>query len=212
MKRIIKYILNFFINNYKKNLNYFKIKKQIEVLRKKNLPIKLIIGAGETKQSNWISTDKINLNILNKNDFDKFFFKNEITNIIAEHVFEHLTLDEGLIAIKNFEEYLLKGGRIRIAVPDGFFPKKEYIEYVKPGGCGPGAEDHKILYNYNNIQKLFDDKFKIEFLEYFDESGVLKTRDWKVSDGFVSRSVNYDERNINKIEYTSLIIDAVKIN
>ena len=97
MKRIIKYILNFFINNYKKNLNYFKIKKQIEVLRKKNLPIKLIIGAGETKQSNWISTDKINLNIL-ENGSKTILFKNKLVVINGEE--NQSDIPDNIIPIK----------------------------------------------------------------------------------------------------------------
>ena len=72
--------------------------------------------------------------------------KNSISNILAEHVFEHLDFQQGVIAINNCYEYLEVGGSIRIAVPDGNFPNEDYIKYVKPNGTGLGAMDHKILY------------------------------------------------------------------
>lgn len=212
MKKTIKFLINFFSNFYKKNLNYYKIKKRIKICRKHNKPINLIIGAGNTEQINWIPTEKMNLDILKNDDFNKFFFENEITKVLSEHVFEHLTLNEGIIAIKNIKKYLLIGGRIRIAVPDGFFPKQEYIDYVKPGGFGSGAEDHKELYNFKTIIKLFDSDFKIDFLEYFDEDGNFQYKKWDIDDGKILRSRYFDSRNSNnQINYSSLILDAIYI-
>ena len=43
----------------------------------------------------------------------------------AEHVFEHLTWDEARAALANISQYLKDGGRIRIAVPDGYWSAVE---------------------------------------------------------------------------------------
>ena len=86
---------------------------------------------------------------------------------MAEHVFEHLTVSDAKIACENCHKFLRKGGNLRIAVPDGFFPDKEYIDLVKPGGSGLGAKDHKKLYNFRSIQHIFDPNlFSFEFIEF----------------------------------------------
>ena len=104
------------------------------------------------------------------------------------------------------------GGTLRIAVPDGYHPDKDYIDWVKVGGNGFGADDHKILYNYYIMKtKLEKVGFKVELLEYWDENGVFHFTDWSSEAGFIRRSKNNDERNQSgKLKYTSLIVDAIK--
>jgi len=48
---------------------------------------------------------------------------------------------------------------LRVAVPDGFHPNPGYIERVKPGGTGPGAGDHKILYTYRTLSAILSSLF-----------------------------------------------------
>jgi hypothetical protein len=36
---------------------------------------------------------------------------------------------------------------------------------------GPGADDHKVLYNYKLIHEIFNEDFEIKYLEYFNEKG-----------------------------------------
>lgn len=51
----------------------------------------------------------------------------------------------------------------------------------------------------------------MQLLEYFDENGMFHAQNWDMSDGYVRRSIRYDNRNSDgKPVYTSLIIDAVK--
>ena len=97
-------------------------------------------------------------------------------------------------------------------MPDGYNPNKEYIESVKPGGTGKGANDHKILYNYRIISDYFHKTgFKTKLLEYWDESGRFHYINWEEENGFITRSRRYDPRNKKgSLEYTSLIIDAIK--
>ena len=53
--------------------------------------------------------------------------------------------------VKNFYNYSSKNVNIRIAVPDGYHTDARYINYVKPGGAGEGADDHKHLFNYKSL-------------------------------------------------------------
>ena len=61
---------------------------------------------------------------------------------------EHLTDSELELMVQNFYRYSNQNVNIRIAVPDGFHKDKNYINTVKPGGTGEGADDHKNLFNY----------------------------------------------------------------
>ena len=83
-------------------------------------------------------------------NFAKDKFKiNTISNILAEHVWEHLSYEDGLIAARNCYKYLKPGGMIRVAVPDGNFRNDWYQNMVKIGGPGPivhPAYTHKVVY------------------------------------------------------------------
>lgn len=131
---------------------------------------------------------------------------------MAEHVWEHLNERDTELANKNCFHYLKNGGVLRLAVPDGFNPSREYIEYVRPGGIGAGADDHKILYNYKIMKERLERVgFKVKPLEYWDENGVFHFTDWTDDAGHVRRSRRYDPRNQDgSLNYTSLIVDAVK--
>jgi len=108
--------------------------------------------------------------------------------------------------------FLKPGGYLRVAVPDGFHPDPEYVEWVRPGGTGPGSDDHKVLYTYATFRDLFEKiGFDVVLHEYFDESGQFHFTDWAPSDGMIERSKRYDSRNANgRLAYTSIILDAVK--
>lgn len=142
----------------------------------------------------------------------RYFQKDSVDRILGEHVWEHLTLEDGAVAAATCFTFLKKGGRLRVAVPDGFHPDENYIEFVKPGGLGAGADDHKVLYNYQTFSRIFEQAgFRVELLEYFDENGIFHAQNWDMSDGYIHRSIRYDSRNSDgKPVYTSLIIDAVK--
>jgi len=174
--------------------------------------IKLIIGSGSTRYNGWIPTDKKNLNIMSGDDWAYYFNKNSIDNILSEHVFEHFTKKECLKIFNYCHTYLKEGGCLRIAVPDGYNPNKDYIEYVKPGGYGCGSDDHKLLYDYNTLGSLLKEAgFKVELIEYWDENGKFNFVTLNNDRGYIRRSKDNDHRNQNgNLDYTSLIIDAVK--
>ena len=94
----------------------------------------------------------------------------------------------------------------------GFTMIIDYINDVKPGGKGAGSDDHKVLYNYQSLSNIFSSVgFNVKILEWFDEEREFHFESWSKSDGLISRSTRYDERNKNNpTQYTSLIIDAIK--
>lgn len=195
---------------------YLPLKRQyaISKLKKaaKKPELKIVVGSSDIYQDGWIPTEIDFLNMLNTSDWDNFFTPNAINAIIAEHVWEHLTPEQGFIAATNCFTYLKPGGHLRIAVPDGLNPNEEYINYVKPGGSGAGADDHKILYTYKSMTEMLQRAgFTIRLLEYFDENGVFHNSPWDTKDGMVWRSKEHDKRNKDgELNYTSLIVDAVK--
>jgi predicted SAM-dependent methyltransferase len=53
--------------------------------------------------------------------------------------------------------------------------------------------------------------FKVNLLEYCDESGQFHYNEWDEKEGFIYRSKRFDHRNAEgKSGFVSLIVDAVK--
>jgi predicted SAM-dependent methyltransferase len=182
---------------------------------KKN-EIKLVIGAGEYNNNpGWLHTQEEELNLLDENTWQNRFNKSSITAILAEHLWEHLTYEEGIEAAKMCFKYLKPSGYIRCAVPDGYFPDESYQTIVQVGGPGPKyhpAASHKIVHNYKTLTKLFESAgYEVKLLEYCDEEGDFHQNYWDGVDGVIFRSKKYDPRNQgDKLVFPSLIIDAMK--
>lgn len=195
----------------------FGINAPVETDLQKNIrlknPLKIIIGAGGLlADADWVATEVKSLDVTNESNWFEVLQGKKVDNVFAEHVWEHLNPEQTEAGNKNIFMFLKSGGRFRVAVPDGFKPDEEYINYVKPGGHGAGADDHKILYNYQIIKTDLEKVgFKVELLEYWDEDGKFHFTDWNIEHGKVLRSRSYDQRNVNgELKYTSLIIDAIK--
>ena len=173
--------------------------------------LNIIIGAHNTDYNNWLPTNIENLNLLELSSFENLFGDKKATRFLAEHVFEHISYEDALTALKNCNKYLVKGGTVRIAVPDGFHPNPDYINMVKPGGHGEGAHDHKLLYDYKKLSKVFEDAgYSVNLLEYYDENGQFHYHEWDSKDGHILRSKRYDKRFNDPLGYSSLIIDGIK--
>ena len=187
-----------------------KIQRQINLWKINN--IKVSLGSNGIGNQDWMITDINDLDLTSTEDFKDFFLLSKASHLVAEHVWEHLSKDATDLANSNCYRFLKKGGRLRIAVPDGFHPDPEYIEHVRPGGTGTGADDHKVLYNYKTLSKTLEKAgFKVELLEYWDENGAFHFKEWFKEDGFIRRSSRYDQRNVdNQLNYTSLIVDGFK--
>jgi predicted SAM-dependent methyltransferase len=186
---------------------YYRVKK-----RAKGAPLKLVIGSCGIFDPGWIGTDAHYLNLLRPYHWRRYFQKNSIDALLAEHVWEHLTLEEGLIAAQICYEYLKPGGYVRIAVPDGYHPDPAYIRHVQVNGTGPGSDDHKVLYNHETLTTLFQQAgFSVALLEHFDNQGVFQSAQWDPARGKIHRSQRFDERNVGgQLTYTSVVLDAIK--
>lgn len=177
--------------------------------------MKIIIGAGATSYDGWISTQESDLNLLDKRDFERMFSVEKPTSFLAEHVWEHMTLEQGIVAAKNCYDFLADGGYIRAAVPDRYFRNEWYQNMVKPGGNGDPnhpAFTHKIVYDYKLFREVFESAgFVVDLLEYCDENGDFHYKYWNEADGMIGRSLRFDTRNsVEKLGMVSLIIDAKK--
>lgn len=173
--------------------------------------LQIIIGAHTTDYEDWLPTNIENLNLLEIDSFDNLFGAKKADRFLAEHVFEHITYEDAIVALKNCNKYLKKGGVVRIAVPDGFHPNPDYINMVKPGGHGEGAHDHKLLYDYKTLSKAFEESgYRVNLLEYYDENGQFHFNEWDSKDGHVIRSKRYDKRFNEPLGYSSLIVEGIK--
>jgi predicted SAM-dependent methyltransferase len=209
LKKTIKKVLRPYVYTPRIWLKQWKVRNLAQASRAP----RIVVGASGFFDHGWIPTDIDVLNLLRPRDWGMCFDKNSLEAILAEHVWEHLTVDEGIVAARHCYQYLKPGGYFRVAVPDGLHPDAAYIEYVRPGGIGSGADDHKVLYTYQTLREVlvqagFDE---IELLEYFDESGQFNDTAWRPEDGMIRRSKRFDKRNADgSLSYTSLIIDAKK--
>ena len=178
--------------------------------------LKVVVGAGEFNNNpGWLQTQEDDLNLLDESTWEKRFEHNSLSAILAEHVWEHLTFEEGVKAAKICYIFLKPSGHIRCAVPDAFFPDETYQNIVKVGGPGPKdhpAASHKIVHNYKTLTQMFNIAgFDVVLLEYCDERGNFYFIDWDANDGVIFRSKRYDSRNQgDQLGFPSLIVDAIK--
>jgi predicted SAM-dependent methyltransferase len=173
---------------------------------------RIVVGASGQFGKGWVPTDVELLDLLDPDGWERHLQPGSLDAILAEHVWEHLTEEEGVAAARTCFKYLSTDGYLRVAVPDGLHTASAYIEWVKIGGVGPGADDHKVLYTYKTIREVFERaQFEVVLYEYFDEEGRFHYKEWDPGDGMIRRSKRFDERNENgRLDYTSIVLDARK--
>ncbi|HEV8069019.1 MAG TPA: methyltransferase domain-containing protein [Planctomycetaceae bacterium] len=196
----------------RRRLGVYRDVRNLKKRVRQSSPLRIVVGAGGLYDLGWIPTDVDVLDILDDAHWRRLFRENSIDAILAEHVWEHLTAEQGLRAAQNCNRFLRPGGYLRAAVPDGFHPDPTYLERVRPGGSGAGAQDHKLLYNHETFRQLFESAgFQVEPLEYFDSAGQFYAANWDPALGKIDRSQRFDERNKQgQLVYTSVILDARK--
>ncbi len=178
---------------------------------------KFIVGANTTSFEGWIATDKDILDMLDEKNWRDYLEPNSLDAILAEHVWEHLSPEDAVVAARNCFRFLKPGGYLRVAVPDGLHPDPDYIEWVRTGGRGPGSDDHKVLYTYDTFRELFTSAgFDVSLCEYYDERGKFHATDWNPADGMIQRSLRFDKITFDRsksgmdFDFTSIILDAKK--
>ena len=188
----------------------FLLRKQVARMAAGGGQLRVVIGSGGTNYEGWVMTDLPILNALETRDWGYLFKRGSVYRVLAEHVIEHWREDEFRAFLRIVRPFLAEGGFVRLAVPDGFHPDPAYIDHVRVNGVGPGADDHKMLYNYVMVTKLLSEAgYDYRLLEYFDENGGFHQMNWEATDGFVKRSAGHDPRNAESpLSYTSLIVDT----
>lgn len=178
-------------------------------------PLRVILGAAETSQPGWYSTNECWLDITDAAHWRRVFRGRAlITHAVAEHVFEHLTRDEALRALRLLAAHMVAGGRVRIAVPDGYHPDPEYRKQVGIGGLGDDAADHKQFFEVDTLSALLAEAgFSATQIEGYDKDGQLVLRAWQAEHGLIRRSRQNPDANAGwdfPDAGTSLIVDGIK--
>ena len=155
------------------------------------------------------------MNLLDRSDFERLFSAEKPTAFLAEHVWEHMTFEEGCMAAKNCFDFLADGGYIRVAVPDRNFRNDWYQNMVQVGGNGDPnhpAFTHKIVYDHQTLSQVFIQAgFHVELLEWCDREGDFHYHYWNPEDGKIGRSLRFDTRNCDgRLGMVSIILDAKK--
>ncbi|KAB8140850.1 hypothetical protein F8S13_21615 [Chloroflexia bacterium SDU3-3] len=177
--------------------------------------LRVIIGAGEQRYAGWVPTQREQLDLLRRETWEAFFGQRRADALLCEHVWEHLSEAEGLAAARLCYDFLRPGGYLRVAVPDAYFPDAAYQRTVQVGGPGPAdhpAADHKVVYTYTRLQRLFEQAgFAVDMLEHCDERGRFHYHHWDAAGGMIYRSLRFDHRNQGgALGFTSIILDAYR--
>ncbi len=217
-KKIIPNSIRCRFRQYQKVVVYFWRRQRIRLPVAAGSQMKIIIGAAMTYQKGWFSTNEQWLDITKPEDWSRVFRgKVLLTHVVAEHVFEHLTEKNMYLALRLISQHMKIGGRIRIAVPDGYHPDPNYIRSVGIGGVGADAEDHKQLINCDILFKALDASgFLPKLVEGYRDNGDLVSMPIDIDSGSIvrSRSNHLSMAGRSGWEFpdanTSLIVDGIK--
>ena len=217
-KKILPNSIRYRFRQYQKIAVYFWRRQRIRLPVATGSNIKIIIGAAMTSQKGWFSSNEQWLDITKPEDWRKVFRgKVLITHVLAEHVFEHLTEQGMYLALRLVNQHMKIGGKIRIAVPDGYNPDSKYIRHVGIGGIGADAEDHKQLINCDILIKALNASgFLPKLVEGYRDNGELVLMPIDIDSGTIvrSRSNFLSMASRSGWEFpdanTSLIVDGIK--
>lgn len=205
----------------RKVIKFFKYRYRQMAIQgpvRRQRPLRIILGAAETHQPGWFSTNENWLDVTNGDHWRRVFKGQQlVTHAVAEHVFEHLTYEEAGRALQHLHKHMTPGGRIRIAVPDGYNPDPTYLRHVGINGIGDDAADHKQLLNVDVLVDLLQQHgFKAEHVEGYTKAGELVQKPYSPADGFIMRSranpLLKDRKHWDFVDAeTSLIVDGQKV-
>ena len=85
----------------RRRLGVFRDVRNLKQRVRQSSPLRIVVGAGGLFDPGWIPTDVDVLDILDEAHWRRLFRENSIDAILAEHVWEHLTAEQGLLAARN---------------------------------------------------------------------------------------------------------------
>lgn len=175
-------------------------------------PRRVILGAGTEDERNtlgragnatWIATEANSLDVVSSHDFSVVA---PVRTFVAEHVWEHLSLADGLLAAGNCFDTLQQSGNFRIAVPDWHrhFSTRE----AAAARARDMADGHAVQFTAPALVALlraagFDD---VHLLEWRTGDGSFHSAPWHDGGGRIERSARHDHKRGG----TSLIVDAIR--
>jgi len=186
--------------------------------------MKIIIGANGTTQPDWLSLERSDLDLRDRNTWSRIFCPGSVDAVLTEHVLEHLTPEEASRASRSVYEFLRPGGYWRIAVPDANNPSRWYQFCSRPGSFlhlianvlyTPGEPFHQVSYEHRSLCSLLTNAgFVPRLLEWHDGEGGFHRESWSRLDGEVRRSFGHPYvtggQGLGGIYNLSLIVDAKK--
>lgn len=92
------------------------------------------------------------LDVTNVEQLRRYFAHRKVDAFLAEHVWEHMTLEDGLLAAQNCYEVLRPGGYLRLAVPDTQRPRLSKTELMK----SEIRDEHQVMYTIASFSSVFE--------------------------------------------------------
>jgi len=186
----------FFLSRVKSHFQRSRSSVILKCRARAGLPVRIVVGASETKFLGWISTEQRGFDITSQQSMSSFLGEARVNRLLMEHVVEHLTSQEFANFLRDIKIYLTLDARIRIAVPDAYHPSPWYREQMGINGLEPGAHDHKAFWSVDSMEQFCRSLgFQFRPLEYFDHAGRFHFEDYDERDGYISRSMRrYDGR------------------
>jgi predicted SAM-dependent methyltransferase len=207
--RLVPYLLGLWIKRY---ILKIRAKTKIRITKWKRHPVKIMVGASGTRNGGWIATEKFFFDITSPVSVRSFLGGNKIDALFAEHVIEHLEIEEFTHFLKIFSQLMSPNGTMRIAVPDEMHPSPWYRNQMGISGLEPGADDHRAFWNYQSMSAITNLwGFKCQLLEYFDEEGFFHYFPYEEDyGGRVTRSSkNYNGRLVENTELQEELFEGM---
>jgi predicted SAM-dependent methyltransferase len=184
----------------------------------KDEKIKLHLGCGTIYKEGWVNIDNNsdnNVKWLDINHDLRYplpFEDNSVDFIFNEHFLEHLTIEEGVNALKDFYRVLKPSGVLRVAMPDleeiikqyldPNWKKQEWIKVYNMGFVQTKAELININFRWWGHQHLYDAE---ELERRLRESGFENIKSCKLRKSEITELNNLETR-----DESTLIAEATK--
>ena len=172
--------------------------------------MRLNINNDNILYNDWENIQFKKWNLAAPGEWEDLYESDSIDAILAENIWEYMSCEEGLEAVKNCYKFLKPGVYIICSVPDKNFKNEWYQNIMKFGGLD--HSEHKANYDYKTFKDLFEQSgFTVKLLEYCDEDGDFHYVEWDKADGMISRSYRFHKtNNMDSLKAVSIIIDAKK--
>lgn len=143
--------------NTKKSL--LKLRQILLDNLKNNKDVNIVIGSGIVYKNNvnnvaqnWINTDEDTLDITNRYDITQYLIPNSVNNIIAIHVFEHISYYDIINAFINLKYLLKPEAKIFLCLPDLNARISNYWKNYTDAINKQILYGHRVFYSLKSLQ------------------------------------------------------------